>query len=75
MASGRWFCLGIIIEYPANLDFDLFLHENKVGNSSTFVETKSAITKHYPNPYYKPSMIGNEALLLDDFEVHLTYLV
>ena len=49
---------GIIIEYPANLDF-VFLHENKVTNPSTCVETLSAIMKPYPNPYSNHNMIGD----------------
>jgi hypothetical protein len=31
--------------------------------------------KPYLNPYSKPNVIWHEAILLDDFEVHLTYLV
>ena len=58
------YLMGIIIEYPANLDF-VFLHENKVTNSSM---------KPYPAPYSNPNMIGDEEIFLDDFQVHFTYL-
>ena len=44
--------LGIIIEYPAHLDF-VFLHQNKVTNSLTFVFELKYNNGSLPKPFLK----------------------